>query len=58
VQDSLIDTHLSANITPHEIKNIMMLELPEISQKPQNKKGKVTTRSIEEIEDRYKTMND
>lgn len=31
VQDSLIDAHLSANITPHEVKSIMMLELPYIS---------------------------
>jgi hypothetical protein len=59
VQDSLIDAHLSANITPHEVKNIMMLELPHIISNTIKKGGnKVTTRSIEEIEGHYKSLSD
>ena len=60
VQDSLIDTNLSANITPHEIKNILD-HMPQIRPPFQLSPGTVknkhqSNRSIDDIQDYYNNL--
>lgn len=63
VQDSLIDPNLSANITPHEVKNILdhmpQIIRPSFQLSPgigSGKKNSQNNRSIDEIHDYYNSL--